>query len=305
MNIEQANAIPLAQILEKITTATPKRIGQELVYSSPLREENTPSFHVHPGKNLWFDFGEGRGGDVIGFLCAYLRSTGEAHTVQDALRWLRNMTGLQPRIHPVTESEPVQQEKKLALSKVTGLKHRALLNYLDARGIPHRLAKLYLREVWLYNKEKKKHVFALGFRNENGGYELRNPYLKISIKKKGITFVRGEQPKPDAIHLFEGFMDFLSALASQSRLRFTEDAIIFNSLSLMEEATPLIHNYGYRTAYTWMDNDAAGERATQSLAEFFKAEDRLTHKPMNDSYATHKDVNAWRMHNLAQERSPA
>jgi hypothetical protein len=118
-------------------------------------------------------------------LDAYLRSTGEAHTVQDALRWLRNMTSLQPSIKAVPSADTPPKEKKLVLPKVTALKHPALLNYLDARFIPHRLAKLYLREIWLCHKEKKKLVFALGFRNENGGYELRSPYLKISIKKKG------------------------------------------------------------------------------------------------------------------------
>jgi hypothetical protein len=93
-------------------------------------------------------------------------------------------------------------------------------------------------------------------------------------------------------------------LASQNRLRFAQDAIIFNSLALMEVATQLIHYYGYRNAFTWLDNDAAGEKATQSLAEFFKTEDRLTYKPMNATYAPHKDVNEWRMHSLGLATEP-
>lgn len=48
MNIEQANRIPFARILEKLTSCPSKPSGHELVYSSPIREERTPSFYVNP-----------------------------------------------------------------------------------------------------------------------------------------------------------------------------------------------------------------------------------------------------------------
>ena len=37
----------------------------EYYYLSPLRNENSPSFSVNPSKNLWNDFGEHKGGDLI------------------------------------------------------------------------------------------------------------------------------------------------------------------------------------------------------------------------------------------------
>ena len=88
-------------------------------------------------------------------------------------------------------------------------------------------------------------------------------------------------------------MDFLSALAHEKLERFPDDAIVFNSLSLMNEATPLIRGYGYREARTWMDNDPAGEKASKTIAEFIRSEEGLRHQSMNALYRPYKDVNAW------------
>jgi len=158
MNAEQANTLPLRDILEQLTGEKGKPVGRELVFSSPLRQERTPSFHVNPDKNLWFDFGEGIGGNVVTFICVYLKASGEAHTPIDALRWLRTMTGHYPKIKSVpVPKEPVKADKKVVMVKIGRIEHQALKDYLNTRGIPFRLANRYLREACLYNKESKKH----------------------------------------------------------------------------------------------------------------------------------------------------
>ncbi len=294
MNIDDANRIPLDQILEKLTSCLGKPSGHELVYSSPLREEKTPSFYVNPKKNLWYDHGEGIGGDVVKLICHHLERSGEEDTVSDALRWLGNMMGQHKFIAPVRlRTVPLPQENKLSLVHTSKLQHPALIKYLQERAVSEKLAKLYLKEAWIYNRETRKHFFALAFQNEHGGHEIRNRFLKISLGKKGLTFVRGTVPKPEGIHFFEGVMDFLSALTHYKIERFPDDAIVFNSLSLMAEATPLIRGYGYREVRTWMDNDNAGTKATNALAAFFQTEKGLRHIPMNETYQPHKDVNAW------------
>lgn len=300
MNIEQANRIPLAEILHKLNVPAGKTARQEMVYRSPFRDEQTPSFHVNLQKNLWFDFGEGVGGSVITLISLYLKNAGESHTPSDALRWLRNMMGHNPRIHPVPPKTKACKAKppKLTLVSIGKLSHPALIDYLTGRGIPPKLASMYLSEIRLYNRETKRHSFALSFANDEGGFELRNPYLKITIKNKGISFIRGTRPKPDSIHFFEGFMDFLSALVHLKAKCFEGDVIVFNSLALMDHATPLVQNYGYRKAHSWLDNDAAGQKATNHLADFLQTEKDLQHIPMNSLYQPHKDVNAWHMHKL-------
>ncbi|PZR15126.1 MAG: hypothetical protein DI539_18420, partial [Flavobacterium psychrophilum] len=91
MNIEQANGIALSEILQKIGYSPAKQRGADIWYLSPLRNEKTPSFKIEAIKNVWFDFGIMRGGDVVSFARFYLESQGEDHTTVDALRWLRNM----------------------------------------------------------------------------------------------------------------------------------------------------------------------------------------------------------------------
>lgn len=42
-----------------------KKVGNQIVYYSPFRDEETPSFFVDPVKDVWYDFGAGEGGDLI------------------------------------------------------------------------------------------------------------------------------------------------------------------------------------------------------------------------------------------------
>lgn len=42
-----------------------KQQGGNLWYKSPFRQENEPSFKVNTELNLWYDFGAGKGGNII------------------------------------------------------------------------------------------------------------------------------------------------------------------------------------------------------------------------------------------------
>ena len=67
MQFEQAWQISLERVLMKLglEAAYASRVGEELWYHSPFREEKTPSFKVDTRRNLWFDFGENVGGSPI------------------------------------------------------------------------------------------------------------------------------------------------------------------------------------------------------------------------------------------------
>lgn len=88
MNIEQAKSIQLFTLLDKMGfKPTPKK-GNEYLYFSPFRNEKTPSFRVNTHKNVWFDFGEGSGGDTVEFVRTYLKSLGKGSSVSESLKWL-------------------------------------------------------------------------------------------------------------------------------------------------------------------------------------------------------------------------
>ena len=77
MRADQARQIPITTYLERsgIKPAKVTRGGRELWYSSPLREgDKTPSFKVDTDKNLWFDHGMARGGNVIDLMAALKKS---------------------------------------------------------------------------------------------------------------------------------------------------------------------------------------------------------------------------------------
>ena len=298
MNIEFANTIPISEILAKLGLHPAKRQENDLWYLSPFRNEKTASFHVNISKNVWYDHGEGIGGDAFGLVCMHLERSGVQSAPANALRWLHNM--FQGPHIPVLQYDDRRKEttSKTVLKGVKPIKHPSLIHYLAGRGIPLSVAKTYLQEIRVENTKTNKVFFALGIKNEERGNEYRNLYFKGCVGKKSVTFIRGEIPKPPAIHIFEGFMDFLSVITQHEGKRLKHDAIILNSLSQIKEAVAYIKGYGYERAYTWLDNDEAGKKATAAFAEFFKTEDNLIHQPMNQNYAPYKDVNAAHMAKL-------
>lgn len=303
MNIELAKHIPISEILCKLNVLPKKVSKKEYCYLSPLRIEKTPSFFVNIEHNLWYDHGLGIGGDLISFGRYYLESRNEDHTTSDALRWIKNIYQYQytPDISftPEFQAENNQEEdSSLILKSKKSINHLGLIHYLEKRGIPLNLAKQFLKELHVQNKRTNKSFYALGFPNEEGGFELRNPFFKGCLRPKAISFIRGTTPKPEGIHLFEGFMDYLSVVTQLNGKKIKGDTIILNSLSCLKQALPYIQNYGYRFYYTWFDNDNAGTRGSEVLADFLKAESSLKQVKMNKVYQAHKDVNAWHMKTL-------
>lgn len=294
MNIEQAKLIPISAIMEKLNLRPQQKENKRELYFSAFRREKTPSLWVDTEKNLWKDFGDTKwqGGDSIHLVRAYLDSENEGSAVSDALRWLKNMMGFIPDIKPVNDPDEIQTEKTLSVKRICKLNYYKLIQYGSDRGISKNILVKYFQQGNIFNSRSQKHFYVLLMRNEMKGYELRNPYFKGCIGSKYITFIRGSQPKPDGINIFEGSFDYLSVIAQQEGIPLKNDTIILHSLSNLKKATAYIKNYGYKNCFTWMDNDSPGKEATNSWTEFCKTEDNLIHVPMNNLYAPYKDVNA-------------
>jgi Toprim-like len=300
MNIEQAKAIPISVILDKLNLTPQRTSGHKQLYFSPFRNEKTASFWVDTKTNLWCDFGDSKwkGGDGIHLVRAYLDSENENCAVTDALRWLKNMTGFVPAIKAVADPDDTPTETTLILKHTGKLVNEKLIEYGLSRGIPKTLMVSYFGQSLIYNAKSQKKFYALSMRNELKGHELRNPYFKGCIGKKYITFMRGTVSKPTSIHVFEGAFDYLSVIAQENGQLLKDDAIILHSLSNLNKATAYIRNYGYRNCFTWMDNDQPGLEAVEAWEAFCKTEENLLHVPMNSFYAPSKDVNAAHMAKL-------
>jgi len=296
MDIEKANSIPIAKILDKLGCILKQQENNTSRYTSPLNIEKTVTLIVNHDRNTWHDENENIYGTPISLVCLYLQRSGESYSISDALRWITNMLGYAPKIKPITGLIELPTRRKLKKLSVRPLTKTALIYFLERRGIPHELAKRYLKQVQVRDLETDEVFTTLGFQNESLGYELQSASFRDCFGKRNITFIRGNVVKPSGIHIFKNGLDYFSAMLRENNGKnFDDDAIILHCMSLLPRPTPFIKGYGYATAYSWMDNNAIGSAAIRSLSNFFRTEPRLRHKPMNPLYAGHKDVNAWHM----------
>ena len=263
----------------------PKLIkGMNYWYCSPLRSELTPSFKVNAERNQWYDFGTGDHGDIIDLVCALQHCP-----TAEAMRQLATLKGV--RLAPsfsfggITPVRP--QAPSMELISVQAVKHPKLLLYLTERGLQRSDISPFLSEV--YYKVSEKYFFALGFPNDAGGWELRNPYFKGCFAPKAITTIKGTGSHK--LQLFEGFMDFLSWRKLHPEGQ--DDSIILNSLTLLPKLIPTLHPYPIIESL--LDNDEAGNQATKQL---FDA--GLPVKDMRACYAPYKDINEYLI--LAEQR---
>jgi hypothetical protein len=111
----------------------------------------------------------------------------------------------QPNGH---ESNEQDQSKKIRIINERPITSLILIRYLHKRRIPVDIATKFCKEVdhELYGKN----CCAIGFKNNAGGYELRNEKFKASSSPKDITLIENKAEKTT---VFEGFFNFLSYLA--------------------------------------------------------------------------------------------
>ena len=258
--------------------------GVNYWYCSPLRSELTPSFKVNAERNQWYDFATGDHGDIIDLVCALQHCT-----TAEAMRRLAALKGV--RLAPSFSfggTTPVRsQAPSMELIGVQAVKHPKLLLYLSERGLQPSGVSPFLSEV--YYRVSEKCFFALGFPNDAGGWELRNPYFKGCFAPKAIKTIKGTDRHK--LQLFEGFMDFLSWRKLHPEVQ--ADSIILNSLTLLPKLIPSLHPYPIIESL--LDNDEAGDRATKQL---FDA--GLPVKDMRAYYAPYKDINEYLI--LAEQR---
>ena len=251
--------------------------GVNYWYCSPLRSELMPSFKVNAERNQWYDFGTGDHGDIIDLVCALQHcSTAEAMRRLAALKGVR----LAPSFSFGGTTPVRSQAPSMELIGVQAVKHPKLLLYLTERGLQPSDVSPFLSEV--YYRVSEKCFFALGFQNDAGGWELRNPYFKGCFAPKAITTIKGTDSHK--LQLFEGFMDFLSWRKLHPEVQ--ADSIILNSLTLLPKLIPSLHPYPIIESL--LDNDEAGDRATKQL---FDA--GLPVKDMRACYAPYKDINEY------------
>ncbi len=244
------------------------------LYLSPLRKEHTPSFKVDYAQNLWYDFGLGAGGSIIDLVMRLERCD-----FAQALRLLGN--GERTLMAVPVPSSDLPTDPALRLLSDIPLRHPALVGYLSSRGIDPIIASACCREV--HYAVGGRNYFAVGFRNDAGGWELRSERFKGSVSPKHITTIDN---RSDTVVAFEGFMDFLSFLSMKPDEWPHINIAVLNSVVNLPKAIPFLSRHA--TIYAFFDNDNAGRKTTADLKRLCPNSTVIDRSHL---YREHKDLN--------------
>jgi len=279
LSIAEAKEMDMVQYLSLLGYEPSKIRNNDYWYRSPLREEKTPSFKVNRKLNRWYDHGLGKGGNMIDFGIAHYGCS-----VGEFLNKLNGRSSFQAPLKsiPKRENEP---EHQLKILKEVELSSYALIRYLKQRKIPVEIATQYCWEV--HYEVNGKNYYGIGFKNDSGGFEIRNPYFKASSSPKDITTIKSGSKE---VAVFEGFTDFLSLRALHKNLtENSQDIVVLNSVSFFERARPFMEKH--QAIQLYLDRDATGQNLTQrALSMSTKYIDK------SSLYKNHKDLNDWLIH---------
>ena len=253
--IDAVRRMPLADFLARLGHEPVRRSGNELWYLAPYRGERTPSFRVNVAKQLWYDFGLGKGGDIFTLAGEFLQSD-DFRTQAKFIAEAANMTvtGWKKPAYLPKPIEPVFEDVE-----VIPLLRSLLTDYLSERGIPYAIASRHCCR--LNYGVRGKRYFAVGFPNMAGGYEVRSRCFKGCIPPKSVSLVKANDIPADECLVFEGFMDFLSAV--MLGVTGNADCLVLNSVANVEKAAGLLDGYGRIGCF--LDRDEAGRRTLDAL----------------------------------------
>ena len=278
MNCKQFNSIKLEEVLFSLGHHPTKQTEKEAWFLNPFANENHASFKLDKRNNIWFLHSEGIGGNNTDFMQKYLKAS-----VKEVLEWTenQNFSSFQPQ--NVFHSK--NPKKNYIITEIKQFQNENLKNYLHQRGLSQAVYPL-IKEVHFTIGEKN--LYAIGFENLSGGWELRNSFYKGSLIKKDISILnfnnesQNQNETGKRIVVFEGFMDALSFV--EMKPFFKGDVLVMNSISLLNKTKEYLKNYS--EFHLFLDNDKAGEHCKNSILESFPEA-----KDHTEIYALHKDLN--------------
>lgn len=293
-DLSRIKRYPIVEYLERKGIKPVHKTPTYAMYRSPLREETHPSFKVDTEKNLWIDYGEGRGGSIID-LCMRM----EGCTLSEAIRRLGQNASDNGTYSFLNDFVPNNSQPVMAVNgarrliEISDTLPPHLQDYLTKeRCIDLEKATPFLKCI-SYEVRGRRYQ-AIGFANLSGGYELRDDKtFKGTIAPKDITpiFEYMEQP----VCLFEGFMDFLSFLSMKEEI--TNHCLVMNSVSNVARTIRYLNDRHLPHIRTFLDNDEAGRRAVQ---DFIKAGFHV--EDMNIYYKDFKDLNEYHVSRVREQQ---
>jgi hypothetical protein len=272
----EAREIDIVDYLSSLGYEPANKSRQNYWYLSPFRTEKTASFKVDRTLNRWYDHGVGKGGSLIDLVMQLYQCS-----IQECLEKLAS-----PGLPISTEQKPLfispKEKNTIRILSVHLISSYHLVRYLDTRRITPTIADRYCQEVRYQVGDKI--FYALGFKNDAGGYELRSERFKGSSSPKAITCINLGAKN---LAVFEGFFDFLSWLVLYEKQDVPPmNFCILNSLAFFEKAGPFLEQHAI--IHLYLDNDTAGQNCSQYARGIHPAYQDESHL-----FAQYKDLNEW------------
>ncbi len=258
MTCKDTKDIDIVQFLQSNGVETTQK-GSYYWCCSPYRNEKTASFSIDPKKNRWADFGTGEKGDLLDLVkLMYKTDTPGAleklskHEPDPSFSFLQAKT------------DPIESVSGIDLKHFQQIQNKALVEYLSSRKISLYIARLYAQEVY-YTANNKKY-FSIAFKNDKGGFDLRNKYSKLKTSPDCHSTLHFSDS--DTLNLFEGWFDFLACLQYFNTTKLKHTTIVLNSLSHLKEVIPVLPRYAKINLF--LDNDQksqSGQRAAEQISK--------------------------------------
>lgn len=252
-NFNKAKEVSIESYLKLRGYSPKKESAKWLHYLSPFGNETNPSFVVNKYTNRFKDYSADKSGSVID-LCMELERV-PAGAAVDIL--LKRTT--QAKARKFEEIPKEKQKPPIIIVREGDIVSETLINYFrNVRKIDIDLLRMYCCQVeflMMMKTGKYKRQKAIGFKNILGGYELRNNWYKGSSAPKAWSRV-GD--KTDIVNVFEGFVDFLTAMMYLRTDKLLNESYIMNTTSFHMQLMDIWQNY--KGVNMFVDNDPTGDK---------------------------------------------
>ncbi len=268
LDCKNAKKIHIKEYLNKLGESPKKEFNSYGMYKAFWRNEKSASVKVDYQLNLFYDFGTSQSGDIINLIQLIYKC--------NVAKSLQILSSTSFSFHQ--QPEIIKQTPTYAIKKITGLENPNLLSYLSERKINLQFAKQFCIQIH-YTFSNVKTYYGIGFKNDFGGYEIRNKFFKGCLGKKTFTSIKNNSA---VVSIFESWSDFLSYLTLKKKIP-NEDFIILNSTTMINSITSLTQNY--KIIKLFFDNDSSGDIATNIMVKNHQSkiiDNRIHYKKYND-----------------------
>ncbi|WP_245805411.1 toprim domain-containing protein [Flavobacterium chilense] len=305
MTCDELKRIPLISILQYLQIPCSKLNSREAWLKNPFNggKEKTPSTKIDIRRNIWYSHSEGYGGNNIDFLLKFL----ETDNLSIVLDWAderKNILSFHQQT--VLDKTPIIQDendRSYTILAIKPLKNKALTDYLtNVRKIDLEIATIYCQEIY-YRTAKGQTFFAVCFKNDSGGFELRNSYDKRSLLTKDITTINNGNKD---VVLLEGFTDWLSYMTlkkNASKPYLDTNYCILNTTANLQKSYPFLERHNGITCY--LDTDNSGLKSYHTLRSHFKKTQNVKNgmEELQKRYNEIKDVNDYLIFKSSKEQT--